>query len=471
MMLILTHENADFDAVASQLAAHKLYPEGTPLLSRRTNRNVSQFLSLYWDGLPFIRPGDWQRQKIERVLLVDTQSLPSIRGLRPDRAVVQVIDHHEPSGEPTANGWSYHVEPVGATTTLLVEMMQKAGCALAPHEASLLLLGIHEDTGSLLYDTTTERDVLAAAWLVEQGAQLAVVRRFLNIPMSEGQQTLYEQLLAAAEWSTIEGQSIMVAAVTADEAFEEEISAVVHRLRDSLSPDALFVLVQLRQHVQLVARSSNDNIDVSLVARDFGGGGHNRAAAATIIDLGLDEVASRLRRQLPAAVRSTARVREIMSYGVQTLAADRTVGEAYEQMRRFGHEGYPVVDPERQELIGLLTRRAVDRAMSHKLHYLPVSQVMRAGRISVRPSDPVEVVQRLMMEEGWGQIPVIADDGAELGAPLIGIVTRTDLLNLLAAPTARHFVQVNQEQMRRRLAEGLPLVLWALVQAVSEIAD
>ena len=47
MLLILTHENADFDAVASQLAAHKLYPEGVPLLSWRLNRNVNQFLNLY----------------------------------------------------------------------------------------------------------------------------------------------------------------------------------------------------------------------------------------------------------------------------------------------------------------------------------------------------------------------------------------------------------------------------------------
>ena len=47
MLLILTHENADFDAVASQVAAHKLYPEGVPLLSWRVNRNVEQFMALY----------------------------------------------------------------------------------------------------------------------------------------------------------------------------------------------------------------------------------------------------------------------------------------------------------------------------------------------------------------------------------------------------------------------------------------
>jgi tRNA nucleotidyltransferase (CCA-adding enzyme) len=56
MLLILTHENSDFDAVASQMAASKLYPEGVPLLSWRVNRNVNQFLTLYWDAFDFVRP-------------------------------------------------------------------------------------------------------------------------------------------------------------------------------------------------------------------------------------------------------------------------------------------------------------------------------------------------------------------------------------------------------------------------------
>ena len=52
MLLILTHEKSDFDAIASQLGAHKLFPDGIPLLPRHLNRNVQQFLNLYWDTLP-----------------------------------------------------------------------------------------------------------------------------------------------------------------------------------------------------------------------------------------------------------------------------------------------------------------------------------------------------------------------------------------------------------------------------------
>lgn len=466
-MLILTHENSDFDAVASQLAAHRLYPQGIPLLSWRINRNVNQFLNLFWEALPFMRPDDWQRQRVDRVVLVDTVSLPSVRGIRPDRVQVQVIDHHELSTGVNPD-WTYRVETVGATTTLLVEMLQAAGLTLSINEATLLLLGIHEDTGSLVYDTATARDAHAAAWLLSQGAQLSVVRRFLNIALSDQQQELYDQLVDSVEWIKVEGQSIALAAIEAP-GFEDEISAVAHRLRDALTPDGLFLLVQLKfNHVQLVARSSTDYIDVSVVAKALGGGGHSRAAAATIMDRELQDVRMELMDSLPSAIRPMAKVSQIMSYGVHTLPADATILEAAEQMQRFGHEGYPIVDPDDNSLVGLLTRRMVDRAINHQLGDTPVGQIMRAGQVTVQPSDSVEYVQRLMIQDGWGQIPVIAeDDNGGDKRHLIGIVTRTDLINLLTDEAQSE----DEPDMRALMANALPQALWDMVKVVGQEAS
>jgi tRNA nucleotidyltransferase (CCA-adding enzyme) len=474
MLLIVTHENADFDAVASQLAAHKLYPEGVPLLSWRVNRNVEQFLALYWDAFDFVRPADWRRRRVETVILVDTPYLPSVRGLRSDRVDVLVFDHHEAS-EGYDQAWDYRTEPVGATTTLLVEMLRENGLNLSAIEATLLLLGIHEDTGSLLYDSTTSRDAQAAAWLMEKGGQLTIVRRFLDIPLSAKQQQLYEGLLESVEWVNVEGQSVALATVEAPEDFEDEISAVAHRLRDALSPDGLVLLVDLKHnHVQLVARATTDHVDVSLIARRFGGGGHSRAAAATIMDQGLDDVYRQISGLLPAAVTPMARVSQIMSHGVQTLTSDSSVFSAAELMQRFGHEGYPVVDSEDGRLVGLLSRRMVDRAVSHKLGQLPVAQIMKAGNVTIRPSDSVEQVQRLMIQEGWGQIPVVADDREGGGsaalsgsAALIGVVTRTDLINLLTDADS----DSEEPDMRQLMSRYLPEALWGMVGVVGDVAD
>lgn len=468
MLLILTHENADFDAVASQLAAHKLYPEGVPLLSWRVNRNVEQFLALYWDAFKFVRPDDWRRQKVSQVILVDTLALPSVRGMRPDRVVVQVIDHHELTDRQLKN-WTYHTEPVGAATSLLVEMLQSAGMSLTANEATLLLLGIHEDTGSLLYDTTTVRDMRAAAWLLEQGAQVSVIRRFLDIALSEPQLRLYERLQEEAEWLRVEGQTILLATVEAPDGFDDEISAVAHRLRDALSPDGMILLVQLKyNHVQMVARSGTDRVDVSVIARALGGGGHSRAAAATIMDRPLEEVRSQVIDLLPSATKPTAKVSQIMSYGVQTVPSTASVSSAASQMQRSGHEGYPVVSAEDGELVGLLSRRIVDRAMNHRLGELPVSQIMKAGNVTVRPSDSVEKLQRLMIEEGWGQVPVI-EEGSGSGDPidLIGIVTRTDVINLLTKSDK----DGGFPDMSQLLEKNLSPEVWSLVLAAGRTAS
>lgn len=465
MLLILTHEKSDFDAVAAQLAAHKLFPDGVPLLSRHLNRNVQHFLTLYLDVLPFQHMEEWQRQRVDEVLLVDTSSVNNVRGMVKNPQV-RVIDHHmEYTPRPD---WHYQVEPVGATTTLLVEKLQAAGMSLSAEEATLLLLGIFEDTGSLLYDTTTARDAHAAAWLFEQKAQLDVVRKFLAMPLTPEQQALYDELQANTEWLRIHGQAVALATAVAADDYVDEISSVAHRLRETLAPGGLFVLVQVGPDVQLVARSANENVDVSDVARALGGGGHDRAAAALIVGTTLEEVARRVKEMLPEIVTPLARVTEIMSLGVQTIPASMTVAEAGRQMLRTGHEGYPVIDETSGAIAGLLTRHDVDRALNHDMGKAPVSRVMKVGAVTVRPSDSVERVQELMLTEGWGQIPVLAEREEDSSGPSqpIGIVTRTDLLNYWFQPET----ETSQPDMHALLAQSLDAPLWAMVQTVGEAA-
>ena len=171
MEVITTHENADFDALASMLGASKLYPQAVPVLPRRLNRNLRDFLTLYWDELPFIRPEDFPRQRIDKVILVDTQGVPPLRGLRPD-AQITIIDHH-PLDRELEKGMTYRGGDTGSTTTLLVQEITEARLPLSRVEATLLLLGIYEDTGSLTYPSTTPADVRCAARISGDGADLA----------------------------------------------------------------------------------------------------------------------------------------------------------------------------------------------------------------------------------------------------------------------------------------------------------
>ncbi len=458
MRVILTHENADFDAIASLLAAAKLDPDATPVLPRRINRNVRHFIMLYWDALPFTRPDELpRRRRINRVTLVDTQGLASLRGMV-KKPKVQVIDHHPP-GEDLDPDWSYQGEIIGAATTLLVERFPESGVCLSPIEATLLLLGIYEDTGSLTYSATTARDVRCAAWLLDQRADLGLLLRFLHHPLSESQRSLYDQLQEGAETHQFDGQSVVVATATAP-GYVDEISTLAHKMRDLYDPAALFLLVQLEQHIQLVARSTTDTIDVGAVAAHFGGGGHDRAAAAIVKEKSLVEARGELLQVLPDFVLPMMTVEQIMSHGVETLPPNATINKAHERVVRYGYEGYPVVDEGR--IIGLLTRRDIDRALQHQLGNAVVSRFMSSGDVSIRPQDSISTLQSLMMEHGWGQIPVVSPQDGKI----LGVVTRTDVIKLWQPRP----VHSERDQVQTMLEESLPTSLLDLVRETSQLA-
>ena len=207
MEIATSHENTDFDGLASMLGAVKLYPKAIPVLPQRLNRNLQDFLALHWDELPFVRREDLPRDRIKAMIVVDTQSIPSLKGLSSDTEV-RFIDHH-PLERDLEGRMTYHGGDVGSTTALLVDEIRHSHLSVSPVEATLLLLGIYEDTGSLSYPGTTSRDASCAAWLLEQGASLEVVNEFLHRPLSESQRELYRRLVEAAEFHEFAGQTVV----------------------------------------------------------------------------------------------------------------------------------------------------------------------------------------------------------------------------------------------------------------------
>ena len=393
---------------------------------------------------------------IEEIILVDTQVVPTLKGIRKGLPL-RIVDHH-PLGEDLPPNATYHGEATGATATLFVEQLSQAHVRLSPIEATLLLLGIYEDTGSLSYPATTPRDIRAVLWLLESGGSLDVVDDFLRYPLTEQQRELYDQLVHNLETLQVGGRSIIIATATV-QGYVEEISTVAHKLRDLYDPDALFLLVNLGHHIQLVARSTTSSIDVGDVAAYFDGGGHSRASAALIRDKPLEEARRQLIEVLRTRVKPLVTVNQIMSYGVHTLAENATVSEAGDMMRRYGHEGFPVVDG-RGRIVGILTRREIDRALHHHLGGAPIRLYMHPGDIHVSSQDSVERVQQVMMDQGLGQVPVV-DNGQ-----IVGIVTRTDLIKLWSEPPRRS----QAGRIVRLMEDSFPRPLLQLLREVGDEA-
>ncbi len=456
MEVVTSHEHTDFDALASMLGAVKLYPKATPVLPQRLNRNLRDFLALYRDELPFARREDVRRGPIELLILVDTQSIPSLRGLS-DRTEIRFIDHH-PLDTALEPRMSFHSGDVGSTTTLLVEQISETRLSLSPVEATLLLLGIYEDTGSLSYPGTRPLDVRCAAWLLEQGARLEVVNEFLHRPLSDSQRGLYQKLVEATEFHDFAGQTVVVAAAKAT-GYLEGISTLAHKLRDLYEPSALFLLVDLESGIQMVARSGSDAVDVGEITRSFGGGGHSKAAAALIRDGSLEEVRKQLLEILASEVQPSIKVIDLMSHGVYTLPPETSVLEAAQIMQRYGHEGFPVVG-KNGRVLGMLTRREIDKAIQYEREDAPISNYMHRGEIVVAPTDSVEKLQEVMMQHDLGQVAVVEE------GEIVGIVTRTDLIKQWAQPRHPSHVHDLAEQVRG----ALPEPLLNLVLKASELA-
>jgi len=169
MQIVTTHKNTDFDGFASVIAATLLFPEAMAVLPKNLNPNVKAFLSIHKELFLTHTAADVDLKAVDRLIVVDVNSWSRLDRMEPleNRNGIEILlwDHHVEQGSIQAS--SSCIEPVGATTTLLVRELKKKRKRLTPMQATLLLAGIYEDTGNLTFPSTTPEDAHAAGWLLE----------------------------------------------------------------------------------------------------------------------------------------------------------------------------------------------------------------------------------------------------------------------------------------------------------------
>lgn len=425
MEVITTHLLTDFDGLAAMVAAKKLYPGASLVLPGKASRPVEDFLALHKDALLVEDAKSINLSRVRRLILVDTRNLRRIGFLNAlvERADVEIhiYDHH-PAHEDDVRGTLEVVEPVGATTTLLVERIREAGIELSPFEATVLALGIYEDTGSLLYPSTTYRDAAAVGFLLSCGANLSVVASFLERPLAAEQQELLKELILNAERHLVNGLKVLVTWARSEEFFDG-LAILTHKLVEIEQLDVVFTIVEMVDRVYITGRSGLPEVDVRAILQHFGGGGHPAAAAAVVKRVTVEQVKERLLARLRESVRAPLTVAEIMSSPVKTVSPEITIAEAGQVMLRYGHSGLPVVRED--QLVGILSRRDIEKAQRHNLTHAPVKAFMSHQVVTVEPYLPVSDAQTLMIEHNIGRLPVVE------GGRLVGIISRTDILRTL----------------------------------------
>lgn len=426
MDLITTHVNADFDCLGAMIAAKRLYPDAVLVFPGGQERSVRDFLlqsTLY--AYDFVRIKDVDLQAVKRLILVDVRHArrigPFAELAKRDDVELHIYDHH-PLDEEALRGTVEHVEEVGATTTVLAQLFMERRIAPTAEEATMMMLGLYEDTGNLLFNSTTVRDYQAAAFLLQHGANLHTVSDFLSREMTPEQVDLLNELIKSCRRIIINGIEVAVAHASSEH-YVVEVASLAHKLKDIENLNVLVIAVRMEDRIFLVARSRLPEVHVGALLQEFGGGGHAFAASATVRDLTLVQLLDQLDEKLPRHVRSRCMAHHLMSSPVKTLPSRATVKEARELLTRYNFNAAPVV--EQQRVVGLITRQTVERAAHHQLLDLPLGDVMSSDFTVVARDTALEDLQEAMVAHNQRIVPVI--DGDEL----VGVVTRTDLLHYM----------------------------------------
>ena len=426
MEVITTHINADFDSLASMLAAKKLYPNAVLVFPGSQERSLRDFFihsALYAFEVERIKNIDLQ--EVKRLILVDTRQISRIgkfsEVLSKPGLDIHIYDHHPPSSEDL-HGSVEVISEVGATVTLLLEILQEEGIDITADEATVMMLGIYEDTGNLTFPSTREEDFKAAGYLVRKGANLSVLSNVITKELTAEQVFLLNDLIQSATRYSFHGIDVVIAQASADR-YVGDIAVLVHKLKDMENLDALFVLVRMEDRVYLIGRSRLEEVNVSEIAGEFGGGGHPTAASATVKGIALVEAHDRLIKALKEMVRPKKLAGDAMVYPVKTIEPERTLEEAGEILTRYNLNVLPVLQNEK--VIGLISKHVVEKAVYHGLKSSLVKEYMSTEFSVASPETPFSRVQAIIIGQNQSLLPIIEKDR------LVGTISAAEIMRIL----------------------------------------
>ncbi|MGD2011346.1 MAG: CBS domain-containing protein [Desulfobacterales bacterium] len=481
-VVITTHLNADFDAMASMLAAQKLYPQAVVVFPGSQERNLRNFFiksMVYLFNMTDLKDLDFTR--VRQLILVDTRQPGRIGKLADlldnDDLVVHIYDHH-PEADHDIQGHFVLNELTGANTTLLVEKLRERNIAITPDEATIMCLGIYEDTGSFTFPSTTNRDLEVAAFLVAQGANLNVIANLITREITSDQVGLLNDMFQAAIRHHIHGVEIVVTSV-ASHRYMPDFAFLVHKMVRMENIDAIFAIARMDNKIHIVARSRIPEVNAGQILKPFGGGGHAYAAAASVKHKTLAQTEHELVESLYDAVRPRRLAVDIMSAPAISIDDNLSCARANEMLNRYNVNALLVmmaVDAE-QALAGYITRQVIEKALHHQLSALPVREFMTTDIATAGPEADLEEIQEKIIGHKQRILPVVENENVR------GVITRTDLLNLLVR-RSKHNAKLHGDEhsltvhartrvvakfMRERLSGPILQVLQDIGAAAEEI--
>ena len=425
MNIAFGHTNMDLDCLGSLILVKKLFPDYRLVRSKLIQPAAQSLCELYRDYFDFMDAKDLKGQSIENIIIVDTctadrvaEYFAYIRGSTPN---IRVIDHHRLENCDIL-GAKVEGANIGAITSYLGMLARQQNVRLAPEEATIALAGVYADTGRFIYENVRREDFETAAWLLDSGASVKMVKSFLDTIKEDSQFEVLKQLLVVLKERYIQGHRLLTTYLELEE-YVSGLAAVVEKIMDLENPDAYFAVFSVlkAKTVLLIARSQKQQIDLHDLLEAYGGGGHQAAASAKISGtegrVFEENFFARLERDLKPATRA----RDIMAHKVFTVSDTMSLLEASLVLEDAEITGAPVLDASGQ-LVGFISLREIMKGRKAGNMKLMVKAYMIKPAITAGAELTLREIERIFFKHHIGHLPVVED------GKLLGIITRWDYL-------------------------------------------
>ena len=294
-VLAVTHESPDGDALGSLLA--------TKLACEQLGKDVEIYLTpetglpreygfMALDALHREPPVDCEERVLIAVDCANARRIgPDDSPLTRAASVVNIDHHHDNTRFGDAN---LIVADASSTAEILADVFAGLGVNLDAAIAEALYIGVVTDTGRFQYSNTTPKTLRLAAQLHEAGADTA--RIFQDVYESVELAKLRLLAQAVANVRVHDEGRLIISSLTREDfsragADEPLAEGIIDYLRAIEGAEMVSLIREPPLDGSLPPRkvslrSANANIDVSAIAREFGGGGHRRAAGfSTEVDV------------------------------------------------------------------------------------------------------------------------------------------------------------------------------------------